>query len=88
MYERGEETNAAGEKWGSEDEINEPPANVPKITSYQEATSGLQDILHFLETKGNTKTANDLAKVIANVQIDQFKQRRSQSKLKDFFITV
>ena len=33
-YERGEETNAAGEKGGSEDEIDEPPPNVPKIASY------------------------------------------------------
>ena len=57
---------------------------MPKIASYQEATSGLQDVLHFLETKDNMKTANELAKVIANVQSDWLKQRRSQSKLKPF----
>ena len=33
-YERGEETNAAGEKGCSEDEIDEPLPNVPKIASY------------------------------------------------------
>ena len=60
----GEETNAAGDKGGSEDEVDEPPANVPNTASFQEATSGLEDVLHFLETKGNMKTANELAKVI------------------------
>ena len=40
--------------------------------------------MHFLETKGNKKTANELAKVIANVKSDWLKQRRSQSKLTTF----
>ena len=40
------------------------------VTSYQEAKSGLQDILHFLETKASMKTANELAKAIANAQSD------------------
>ena len=62
--------------------------NVPKIASYQEATAGLQDVLHFLETKGSMKTANELAKVIANVKSDWLKQRRSQSKLTNVFKTV
>ena len=62
--------------------------NVPKIASYQEATAVLQDVLYFLETKGNKKTANELAKVIANVQSDWLKQRRSQSKLTNVFKTV
>ena len=76
-YERGEEKMLLV-KGGSEDEIDEPPANAPKIALYQEATSGfLQDILHFPETKGNMKTANELAKVIANVESDWLKQRRS-----------
>ena len=40
----------------SEDEIDEPPANVmPKIASYKEATSNLQDVLNFPEAKGNMK---------------------------------
>lgn len=54
-YWRGEETNVAGEKGASEDEINEPLSNVPEIASYQEATSGLHNVLHFLETNGNMK---------------------------------
>ena len=87
--ERGEETNVAGERGVSEDEIDEPPATVvPKIASYKEATSRLQEVLNFLEAKGNMKTANDLAKVIYSVQSDWLKQRRSQSKLTDFFKTV
>ena len=40
------------------------------VTSYQEAKSGLQDILHFLETKASMKTANELPKAIANAQSD------------------
>ena len=59
-----------------------------KIASYQEATAGLQDVLHFLETKGDMKTANELAKVIANVRSDWLKQRRSQSNLTNVFKTV
>lgn len=58
-YERGEGTNSAGEKGGSEDETDEPPPNMPKVASYKEATSGLQDVLHFLETEGNKKIANE-----------------------------
>ena len=56
-----------------------------KTSSYKEATSSLQEVLNFLETKGNMKTANDLAKVIDSVQSDWLKQRRSQSKFTDFF---
>ena len=59
-----------------------------KIASYKEATSSLQEVLNFLEAKGNMKTAHDLAKVIYSVQSDWLKQRRSQSKLTDFFKTV
>ena len=61
---------------------------MPKIASYQEATVGLQDVLHFLETKGDMKTANELAKVIANVRSDWLKQRRSQSNLTNVLKTV
>ena len=61
---------------------------MPKIASYKEATSRLQEVFNFLEAKGNMKTANDLAKVIYSVQSDWLKQRRSQSKLTDFFKTV
>lgn len=58
-----------GVQWGPE--INEPLANVPEIASYQGVTSGLQDVLHFLETKGNMKDANELTEVITNVQSDR-----------------
>ena len=61
---------------------------MPKIDSYKEATSNVQDVLNFLEANGNMKTANDLTKVIDRVQSDWLKQRRSQSKLRDFFKTV
>ena len=61
---------------------------MPKIASYKEATTRLQDVLNFPEVKGNIKTAKDLAKVIDCVQSDWLKQRRSQSKLTDFFKTV
>ena len=54
-YERGEETNAAGEKGASEDEIDEPLPNVPKIASY----IWLARPLHFLVTKCIMKTANE-----------------------------
>ena len=46
-------------------------------------TSSLEEVLNFLEAKGNMKTANDLAKVIDSVQSDWLKQRGSQSKLTD-----
>ncbi|PFX32556.1 Tigger transposable element-derived protein 4 [Stylophora pistillata] len=83
--ERGEETNDAVEIGASEDEIDEPPATVmPKMASYKEATSSLQEVLNFLEAKGNIKTANDLVKVIYSIQSDWLKPRRSQSKLTDF----
>ena len=67
-------------------------ANVPEVASYQGVTSGLQDVLHFLETKGNMKDANELTEVITNVQSGRLncnnKQRQSQLKLTDFFKTV
>lgn len=87
--ERGGETNDAVKRGVSEDEIDQPPETVmPKIASYKEATSSLQEVLNFLEAKGNMKTVNDLVKVIYSVQSDWLKQRWSQSKLTDFFKTV
>lgn len=66
---------------------------MPEIASYQGVISGLQDVLHFLETKGNMKDANELTevnllmyKVIGLIVI--YKQRQSQLKLTDFFKTV
>ena len=88
-HEQGEETNDAGKRGVSEDDIDEPPSTVmPKIASYKETTSNLQEVLNFLEAKGNIKTANDLAEVIDSVQSDWLKQRRSQSKLTDSLKTV
>ena len=58
-----------GVQWGPE--INEPLANVREIASYQGVTSGLQDVLHFLETKGNMKDANEITEVVTNVQSDR-----------------
>ena len=42
-----------------------------EIASYQGVTSGLQDVLHFLETKGNMKDANEITEVVTNVQSDR-----------------
>ena len=58
--------------------------NVPKTASYQEATSGLQDVLHFLETKGNMKTVIKLAKVIADVQSGLSKGEASRTSHTSF----
>ena len=44
---------------------------MPEIASYQGVTSGLQDVLHFLETKGNMKDANEITEVVTNVQSDR-----------------
>ena len=52
-----------------DDEVQELPA-VPKVTSYREAISCLEDVFHFLESKGNADTADSLSKVISNAQRD------------------
>ena len=36
----------------------------PKLASYVQVLSSLEDVLCFLETKGNSKAANELSKVI------------------------
>ena len=52
------------------------------------ASMAWNDVLHFLETKGNMKPANELAKDIANVQSDWLTQGGGQLKLTDFLKTV
>ena len=71
-------TSNALKRGVSEGEIDEPPANIMlEIASYKEATSSLQDVLNFLEAKGNTKTANDPAKVIDCVYLSKGEANRS-----------
>ena len=67
-----------------DDEVQEPPA-VPKLASYREAISCLEDVLHFLESKGNADTADSLSKVISNAQRDWLQCRTSQTKVSNFF---
>ena len=67
-----------------DDEVQELPA-VPKLASYREAISCLEDVLHFLESKGNADTADSLSKVISNAQRDWLQRRTSQTKVSDFF---
>ena len=52
-----------------DDEVQELPA-VLKLASYREAISCLEDVLDFLESKGNADTADSLFKVISNAQRD------------------
>lgn len=49
----------------------------PSVASYQEATSGLRDILHYLETMGSMKTANELEKVIVKTALPDISQALS-----------
>jgi len=73
-YERGEETLMLLVKRGVVRSWNQRTSGkcVPEIiASYQGVTSGLQDVLHFPETKGNMKDANELAEVITNVESDR-----------------
>ena len=67
-----------------DDEVQELPA-VPKLASYREAISCLEDVLHFLESKGNADTADSLSKVISNAQRDWLQRRTSQAKVSKFF---
>ena len=59
---------------------------VLKLKSYREAISCLEDVLCFLESKGNSDTANALSRVISHAQSDCLKCR-SQTKVTDFFST-
>lgn len=67
-----------------DDEVQELPA-VPKLASYREAISCLEDVLHFLESKGNADTADSLSKVISNAKRDWLQRRTSQTKVSNFF---
>lgn len=67
-----------------DDEVQELPA-VLKLASYQEAISCLEDVLDFLESKGNADTADSLFKVISNAQRDWLQRRTSQTKVSNFF---
>ena len=70
-----------------EDEVQELPA-VPKLASYREAISCLEDVLHLLESKGNADTADSLSKGISNVQRDWLQRRTSQKKVSNFFFKI
>ena len=83
-----EETNSATSSELNEDrnddEVEEIPA-VPKISSYQPAILAMQDALEFLEQKGNSKTANELAKVISQAPADSLGCRQNPPKLTAFY---
>ena len=83
-----EETNLATlselNEDSNDDEVEEIPA-VPKISSYRAAILPMQDALEFLEQKGNSKTANELAKVISQAQADSLECRQNQPKLTAFY---
>ena len=66
-----------------DDEVQELPT-VLKLASYQEAISCLEDVLHFLESKGNADTADSLSTVISNVQRDLLQRRTTQTKVSNF----
>ena len=68
-----------------DDEVQELTSTVPKLNSYREAISCLEDVLCFLESKGNYDTANTVSRVISHAQSDWLKCRRSQTKVSDFF---
>ena len=57
----------------------------PKLASYVQALSSLEDVLCFLETKGNSKAANELSKVIGQVESDWVERKTHQSRVTDFF---
>ena len=64
---------------GNLDEVEKLPA-VPKLASYREAISCLEDVLHFLESKGIADMADSLSKVISNAQRGWLQCRTSQTK--------
>ena len=66
------------------DKVQELTSAVPKLNSYREAIPCLEDILCFLESKGNSDTANALSRVISPAQSDCLKCR-SQTTVSDFF---
>ena len=69
-----------------DDEVEDiTPPVLPRITSYREAISCLEDALAFLERKGNNDTADALSSVICQAQSDWLERRTSQSKVTDFF---
>ena len=69
----------------NEDDGAQGPVVQPKLASYEQALASLEDVLCFLESKGNSKTSDELAKVISQVQSDWLERRTSQSKVTDFF---
>ena len=68
-----------------DNEVQELTSAVPKMNSYREAISCLEDVLCFLESKGNSDTASVLSRVISHAQSDWLKCRRSQTKVSDSF---
>ena len=56
-----------------------------KFLQYQRFPRIEQDALEFLEQKGNSKTANKLAKAISQAQADSLECRQNQPKLTAFY---
>ena len=67
-----------------DEEVQELPA-VPKLASYREAITCLEDVLHFLESKRNADKVDSLSKVISNAQGDWLQRRTSRTKVSNFF---
>ena len=66
--------------------VQQVSVSIPKLTTYREAIASLEDVLRFLESRGNSDTANDLSKVICQTQSDWLERKKSQSKVTDFFL--
>ena len=61
---------------------------VPKLISHREATSCLEDVFSFLESKGNSDTADALSRAISNVESDCLQRRTSPLKVNDLFFKI
>ena len=70
----------------SDEEVEEltTPA-VPKLILHREAISCLENVLSFLESKGNSDTADALSRAISNAESDRLQRRTSPLKVNDFF---
>ena len=61
--------------------------NWPQLASYREAISSLENVLSSLESKGNSKTANELSKVICQVESDWLERGQVNPPVESQFIT-
>lgn len=60
---------------GNDDDGVQGPVAQPKLASHGQALASLEDVQCFLESKRNSKTSNELAKLISQVQSDWLERR-------------